>query len=160
MVSPAGDALAESASPSDSSGAVASAFTVGTADSSMGKILVNGQGLSLYLLTADSPDQSACTDACASAWPPLIVSGQAAAGDGVDGSLMGTLTRPDGSDQVTYNGHPLYTFKGDHASGDVAGQGIQSFGGTWYLLSPAGEPISGGGTAGARVSPTSSYNKY
>lgn len=159
VVSPSGDAITASGSTTDATGASASGVTIASADSSMGKILVDGQGLSLYLLTADSPDQSSCSDACAGAWPPVVANGQAAAGSGVDASLLGTLTRPDGSTQVTYNGHPLYTFKGDHAAGDVTGQGINSFGGTWYLLSPAGEPINGG-SADATVPPTSSYSQY
>ncbi len=160
VVSPAGDALKASAASGDSGGGSPAGDTVASADSSMGKILVDAQGLSLYLLTADSPDQSACTDACAGAWPPVTTTGQPSAGSGADASLLGTLTRPDGAIQVTYNGHPLYTFKGDHAPGDVAGQGIQSFGGTWYLLSPSGEPIESSASAGATAQPTSSYSQY
>lgn len=157
VVSPVGDALMAGASSGEGS---PSGVTVASADTSMGTILVDGQGLSLYLLTADSPEQSACSDACAGAWPPVTANGQTTAGSGADASLLGTLTRPDGSTQVTYNGHPLYTFKGDHVPGDVAGQGIESFGGTWSLLSPAGEPIGAGADTDPTVQPTSSYSQY
>ncbi len=160
VVSPSGDAITASGAGGDKGGASGAPITVAAADSSMGQILVDGQGLSLYLLTADSADQSACTDACTTAWPPLTTSGQAKAGSGAEASLLGTLTRPDGSTQVTYNGHPLYTFKGDHAAGDVTGQGIQSFGGTWYLLSPNGEPIEASASSDSSAQPTSSYSQY
>lgn len=159
-VSPSGDAITSSVSSGNAGGGSPASGTVAVSDSSLGKILVDGQGLSLYLLTADSSDQSACTDACATAWPPLMATGQVSAGSGADGSLLGTLVRPDGSKQVTYNGHPLYTFKGDHAAGDVAGQGINSFGGTWYLLSPAGEPIQASASTDSTAQPTSSYSQY
>jgi predicted lipoprotein with Yx(FWY)xxD motif len=154
VVSPSGDAITESMSSGAASGGSSAGVEVATGDSSFGKILVDAQGMSLYLLTTDSPDQSTCTDTCATNWPPMISSGQVSAGSGADASLLGSLTRPDGSTQVTYNGHPLYTFKGDHAAGDVAGQGI---GGKWYLLSPAGEPIQATADSGQ---PTSSYSQY
>jgi len=160
VVSPSGDAITASVPSSDTGGGSAAGATVAVSDSSMGKILVDGKGLSLYLLTADSADQSVCTDACATAWPPLTTTGQTSAGSGADAALLGTLVRPDGSNQVTYNGHPLYTFKGDHAAGDVAGQGINSFGGTWYLLSPAGEPIQSSANTDSTAQPTSSYSQY
>ena len=67
--------------------------------------------------------------------------GSPVAGDGVDATLLGTITRDDGTMQVTYNGHPLYTFVDDKASGDAGGQGKEDAGGTWHLISPAGEPI-------------------
>jgi predicted lipoprotein with Yx(FWY)xxD motif len=160
VVAPSGDAIVDGASSAESGPPASAAATVALADSSMGAILVDGQGLSLYLLTADSSDQSVCTDACATAWPPLVTKGETTAGTGVDASLLSTLTRADGEVQVTYNGHPLYTFKGDHAPGDVAGEGIESFGGTWYLISAGGEPIEGGAAVGPTAQPTSSYSQY
>jgi predicted lipoprotein with Yx(FWY)xxD motif len=160
VVSPSGDAITQSMSSGATGGGNSAGVELATADSSFGKILVDGQGMSLYLLTADSADQSACTDACASAWPPLASTGQVSAVSGAEASLLGTLTRPDGSTQVTYNGHPLDSFKGDHAAGDIAGQGIQSFGGTWYLLSPAGEQIEASANSDSPAQPTSSYSPY
>ncbi len=128
---------------------------VNTADTSLGTVLVDGQGLTLYMLTSDTSDQPACVDACLTAWPPLVTSGQATAGSGAQASLLGSLTRADGSVQVTYNGHLVYTFKGDHAAGDVAGQGKTGFGGTWYVLSPDGNPVGAPAS-----SSTSNYEGY
>ncbi len=124
-----------------------SGITVSAAESSLGTILVDEQGITLYLLTGDADGHSTCYDTCATAWPPLVVSGSPHAGEGVDGSLLSTDVRDDGSAQVLYNGHPLYYFVNDQAAGDVNGQGIENFGGIWYVVSPSGEPISGQGTA-------------
>lgn len=133
-----------------SSGNHAQAGSLKVANSSLGKILVDSQGVTLYMLTADSSDQSTCTAACAGAWPPMIVQSAPSAEAGLQASLITTIVRPDGSEQAAYNGHPLYYFKGDTKPGDVKGEGIQSFGGTWYALSPQGQPVlnnapSGGG---------------
>lgn len=106
-----------------------------------GSYLVNSQGLALYMLSADSKDASTCADKCAQAWPPLTVSGSPSAGSGVAGTLLGTITRADGSRQVTYNGMPLYTFVKDQAVGDTNGEGVNAFGGEWDLASPYGSAI-------------------
>lgn len=112
-----------------------------TAD--FGPILVGDDGFSLYMFMADiqGSDASTCYDACAEAWPPLIVDGDPTAGEGADEALLGTITRDDGSTQVTYNGWPLYFYAGDTTPGDTAGQGVDGFGGLWYLVSPSGEVI-------------------
>lgn len=165
-----------------------------------GPILVDGNGMSLYLFMADTQDSGTSTcgddDGCATEWPPLLCSGtgtgvgndnanantntntntntndnsntntntnsnantndntntsgttaaddcsaEAIAGEGVDATLLGTLTRDDGTTQVTYNGWPLYFFAADTAPGDTNGQGIDEFGGLWFLVSPTGEAI-------------------
>lgn len=103
-----------------------------------GSFLVGANGLTLYLLMRDSAGTSTCTGGCASAWPPLTVTGQPAAGTGVNASLLGTITRTDGSIQVTYNGHPLYYYMGDSAPGDENGQGS---GGVWFVVSASGDAI-------------------
>ncbi|MFP3853275.1 MAG: hypothetical protein ACLFWD_03155 [Anaerolineales bacterium] len=121
----------------------ASGVTVETADHDPGTILVGPEGLTLYLLTADSPGESTCADGCADAWPPLTTEGEPQAGEGVDASLLGTLTREDSSSQVTYNGWPLYYYSGDANPGDAGGQGFESFGGTWWVLGPDGNPVDG-----------------
>ncbi len=121
----------------------ASGTTVATADTDLGNILVGPEGLTLYLLTADSPGESTCTAGCADAWPPLTTEGEPQAGEGADGSLLGTLEREDGSTQVTYNGWPLYYYSGDASPGEAAGQGFESFGGTWWVLGPEGEAVQG-----------------
>jgi predicted lipoprotein with Yx(FWY)xxD motif len=106
-----------------------------------GSALVNGEGMALYAFSLDTGGTSACTDDCAAEWPPLASQGAPVAGEGVDATLLGTITRDDGTMQVTYNGHPLYTFVDDTAPGDANGQGLDDFDGIWNLVSPAGEPI-------------------
>jgi predicted lipoprotein with Yx(FWY)xxD motif len=98
------------------------------ATSSLGPVLVGSNGLTLYTHSGDSATSSTCTGGCATAWPPLAVpaGATATAGTGVTGTLA-TLTRDDGSLQVTYNGLPLYGWKNDHAAGDVTGQGVNGF---------------------------------
>ena len=112
------------------------AATVQVASSSLGEILVDADGRSLYLFMPDAQGESTCYDACESNWPPLTVEG--IAGDGVDAALLGTTERTDGSVQVTYNGWPLYHFGGDAAAGDTNGQGLND---VWFVVSPTGEAI-------------------
>jgi predicted lipoprotein with Yx(FWY)xxD motif len=123
--------------PTKSSGAA----SVDLASSNLGKVLVDGQGRTLYLWEADTGTASTCSGACASAWPPLTTTGQPMAGPGVSASKLGTTERSDGTTEVTYNGHPLYTFAGDRAPGQTTGQGSDGFGAEWYVLSPAGNAI-------------------
>lgn len=112
-----------------------------TAD--FGQILVNGEGMSLYVFMSDTQDAgtSACSDGCAGIWPPFTVDGEPVTGEGLDASMLGTITREDGSMQVTYNGWPLYLYAGDTAPGDTTGQGITDEYGLWYLIGPDGEVI-------------------
>jgi predicted lipoprotein with Yx(FWY)xxD motif len=118
------------------------AATVGVANSGLGKILVDSQGLTLYLFKKDSGTSSACTGACASAWPPLRANGKPTAGGGASALKLGTTARTDGTPQVTYNGHPLYLFQGDQKAGDTNGQDSTAFGAAWLALSPAGSAIT------------------
>ncbi|HEX9387033.1 MAG TPA: hypothetical protein VF918_11995 [Anaerolineales bacterium] len=116
--------------------------TVNVADvGTYGSALVNGEGMPLYVFSLDTGGTSACTDDCAAEWIPLASQGTPAAGEGVDATLLGTITRDDGTMQVTYNGHLLYTFAEDTTAGDAAGQAMEDFDGTWNLISPEGEPI-------------------
>ena len=133
--------------------------TLGVENSDLGKILDNGQGRTLYLFQADSAGKSACFGACASNWPPLR-SAKPTVGRGANASMVGTIKRSDGKPQVTYNGHPLYTFAGDSSEGATNGQGINAFGGLWYAVSPGGQQVtrtastsSGGGNSGGGVNP-------
>ena len=105
-----------------------------------GEALVDGEGRSLYLFTKDTQNAgtSTCTGDCLVEWPPLFTNGDPVAGEGVDATMLGTITLPDGTTQVTYNGWPLYYFHEDTAAGDALGQGL---GGVWFLISPAGEAI-------------------
>jgi predicted lipoprotein with Yx(FWY)xxD motif len=132
-----------SASASPPKTASGGSATVGVANSGLGKILVNSQGRTLYLFQKDVGTKSSCFGACATNWPPLRSNGKATAGSGADASLLGTTMRSDGKPQVTYNGHPLYLFKGDSKAGDTSGEGINAFGGSWYALSAAGDQVSG-----------------
>jgi predicted lipoprotein with Yx(FWY)xxD motif len=115
---------------------------VGVAQSSLGQILVDSQGRTLYLFQKDSGTTSACTGACATAWPPLRTPARPTAGSGVNANLLGTSPRSDGGAQVTYNGHPLYRFIKDQKPGDTNGEGVNAFGASWFALTPAGSQIS------------------
>jgi len=133
---------AAGASPQAAAPAAPGEASVKVAQLSIGNVLVNANGMTLYILTSDPDGQSTCSGGCAAAWPPDTVSGAPAAGQGVDSSLLGTFTRADGSQQVTYAGHPLYTYRADSSPGNVNGQGITSFGGTWYVLGADGQPVT------------------
>jgi predicted lipoprotein with Yx(FWY)xxD motif len=115
---------------------------VGVRSTSLGKILVNGRGLTLYMFMKDTNGKSSCSGACAKAWPPLLTKGHPTAGTGVSASKLGTTKRSDGTTQVTYNKHPLYRFMLDHnRPGSTAGEGVMAFGAKWYVVSPSGSPI-------------------
>ena len=115
--------------------------TIDVAKSSLGDIVVDSKGWTLYLFTKDANGKSACTDSCASAWPPATVSGTPTAGGGLDAGMLGTTTRADGTTQVTYNGHPLYRFSGDAKAGDTNGEGASAFGAAWYAVSSKGDAV-------------------
>ncbi len=122
-----------------SSSSSSSAVSVKTASSSLGTILVDQDGKTLYLFEADKGGTSSCNGTCTSYWPP--VTGEATAGSGVTAGMLGTTKRSDGSMEVTYGGHPLYWFSGDTAAGDTNGEGLTDFGGAWYAVSPAGKAV-------------------
>jgi predicted lipoprotein with Yx(FWY)xxD motif len=117
---------------------------VGIGKSPLGRILVDGKGITLYDFVKDKGTTSVCYGACAALWPPLIAKGKPIAGPGVRASLLGTTKRKDGKLEVTYNGHPLYYFVTDHKPGQTTGQGVNQFGGPWWVLSPAGKEIHRG----------------
>jgi predicted lipoprotein with Yx(FWY)xxD motif len=115
---------------------------VSTATTSLGRILVDARGHTLYLFGKDKNGKSACSGACAAAWPPLIATGKPRAGAGAEASRLGTTRRADGRLQVTYNRHPVYTFVKDTKKGQTNGEGLNAFGGTWDVLSPAGAKVA------------------
>jgi predicted lipoprotein with Yx(FWY)xxD motif len=118
--------------------------SIGTSNGArLGTILVDSKGRTLYLFRRDSGSRSTCLGACASAWPPLRATGKPAVSGRASVSLVGTSTRSDGERQVTYRGHPLYLYAGDEKAGDTRGQGLTDFGAGWYVLSPAGQQVSG-----------------
>jgi predicted lipoprotein with Yx(FWY)xxD motif len=126
-------------------------------NSKLGKILVDSRGRTLYLFSKDTRSKSACSGACATPWPPLRASGKVEAGSGVKASKLATIKRSDGKPQVTYNGHPLYTFVMDKKRGDTNGEGLTAFGGHWFAISPAGKQVSskkpGSGSASPPAAP-------
>jgi predicted lipoprotein with Yx(FWY)xxD motif len=137
--------------------AQAKGAVVSTAKTSLGRIIVNANGRTLYLFEKDRNGKSACSGQCAAFWPPLITSGKPSATGGAKASLLGTTKRADGRLQVTYNHHPLYTFVKDQKAGQTSGEGVNAFGAGWDVLSPAGAkiekpsapaPAGGGGGGG------------
>jgi predicted lipoprotein with Yx(FWY)xxD motif len=106
----------------------------------LGTILAAGKKeLTVYLFEADKGSSSTCTGACAKVWPP--VAGKGVAKEQAKASDLGTITRSDGTTQVTYKGHPLYYFMKDKDDEDAYGQGSKSFGAGWYVLTPSGKKI-------------------
>jgi len=110
----------------------------------LGRILVDSKGITLYDFVKDKGTTSVCYGACAALWPPLLTKGKPVAGPGVRASLLGTTKRKDGKLEVTYNGHPLYYFVTDRKPGQTTGQGVNQFGGPWWVLSTAGKEIHRG----------------
>jgi len=137
---------ATSSSSTTSTAAAATGVTIKTATGSGGTYLAGPNGHALYLWVADSGGKSACSGACAHAWPPLETKGAPTAGSGVNASDLGTITRSDGSEQVTYKGHPLYYFIADTTAGSTKGQGSDGFGAKWWLIGPSGTAITAGAT--------------
>jgi len=134
-------ASSPSAAASASSSSAAAAIKLASVSGIPGQFLVDAQGKTMYLWEADMHGTSTCSGACASAWPPVTVTGAPQAASGVDQSLLGTVTRSDGTMQLTYNHHPLYYFAGDSAAGQAHGQGSKAFGAGWYVVNAKGSKI-------------------
>jgi predicted lipoprotein with Yx(FWY)xxD motif len=139
-----------------SASASATAGTVTTHPGSAGQFLTDSSGRAVYLFAADAMNKSNCAGACAGAWPPVPAKGSLTASGGAMAGDLGTITRSDGTKQVTYKGHPLYYFAGDSGPGQTHGQGVNGFGAKWYLLAPSGTQITGSETASAPSAPASS----
>ncbi|WP_026411079.1 COG4315 family predicted lipoprotein [Actinomadura oligospora] len=126
-------------------GGTVAAATVGN----LGKVLVDGKGRTVYLFEKDHGTTSSCSGACAAVWPPVITTGKPQAGSGAKASMLGTTSRSGGKTQVTYGGHPLYYYTPDAGmKGSAKGQGLNQFGGGWYVVSPAGKKVEQGGDHG------------
>ena len=141
---PASSSAQAAGASSASSGTTLKTTTIGGT-----QVLTNSAGFTLYWFAPDTSTTSKCTGSCVTYWPP--VKGPATAGSGVTGTL-GVITRPDGTMQATYNGHPLYTYVGDSAPGQNKGNGLNISGGLWYQATvsggapaPAASPSSHGG---------------
>ena len=125
--------------------------------SSLGVILVDGKGKTLYLFEKDKSGKSSCYGACATNWPPYLTTKKPTAGTGAKKALLGTTKRKDGKLQVTYNHHPLYWFKYDAKAGQTKGENVNAFGADWYVVSAKGtkvEPKAGTGGGGGPTGPT------
>jgi predicted lipoprotein with Yx(FWY)xxD motif len=141
--SPAGASSPSAAASSPAAAAGASGGTViTTAKSSAGTVLASGTGRAVYVWAKDTGDMSNCTGACAGAWPPVTTTATATATGGAKASDIGTITRSDGTKQVTYDGHPLYYFAGDSGPGTASGQGSDGFGAKWWLITPTGGDVT------------------
>jgi predicted lipoprotein with Yx(FWY)xxD motif len=133
-------------------GSIARSATGTTASVSLGKtklglILVNSKRHTLYMFAKDKNGKSSCSGSCAKFWPPALQAGKPTAGSGVKASLLATTRRSNGSLQLTYNKHPLYSFVLDKKAGQTNGEGNVAFGAKWYA-------VSAKGTAVVKASPT------
>jgi predicted lipoprotein with Yx(FWY)xxD motif len=132
----------QSTAASTSTAAATPGVAVATKKSKIGTILAAGpKHLTVYLFEADKGASSACSGACAKAWPPVTTSGEPTVSGSAVSADLGTTMRADGTKQVTYKGHPLYFFEKDGDSGDAYGQGSKAFGAGWYVLKPSGEKL-------------------
>jgi predicted lipoprotein with Yx(FWY)xxD motif len=134
------DATGSTAPPKTADGHSA---TIGMAkNGSLGNILVDSQGHTLYLFKKDTGTKSMCSGECANDWPPLTANGKPTVGTGLDAAKVATSTRSDGTSQVTYNGHPLYRYEADTKQGDVNGQGLNVFGAVWWAVDTSGSAVT------------------
>ncbi len=131
-----------SAASSSSGAAAAAATSLSTKHSKFGTILAAGsKQLTVYLFEGDTGSASTCSGACASAWPPVTTKGTPTAAGSATAADLATITRSDGTKQLTYKGHPLYYFVQDKDSSDAYGQGAKAFGASWYVLAPSGVKV-------------------
>jgi predicted lipoprotein with Yx(FWY)xxD motif len=115
--------------------------TVALHTTALGHVLVDARGRTLYLFEGDKGRTSACYGSCAGFWPPVLVKAKPTAGSGVKRSLLGVTMRKGGAHQLTYAGHPLYRFALDEKAGQAKGEGLDDFGGHWYVLGAGGAKI-------------------
>jgi len=132
MTDPAGAAAADSAQ---------ARATLTVRSSPYARILFDGRGYALYAFSKDTRGRSACSGACARAWPPYLASGTLRAGKGIDASLLSTIRRADGTRQVTYAGRPLYYYVGDTKRGEVSCQNVFEYGGLWLVVRASGRVV-------------------
>lgn len=128
----------------------------------VGTVLVNAQGRTLYTFAPDKAQKVTCTGSCATYWPPLkISSGKAGVSGGAEASMVGSDPNPSGGRVVTYKGWPLYTYVADSGPGADHGQGINSSGGFWYVISPSGKVITSKASTSSSSSSSGGYgNPY
>jgi predicted lipoprotein with Yx(FWY)xxD motif len=139
---------------------LAGGSAISVEQTSLGKTLVDANGRTLYLFQADKPSVSALSPAGFAVWPPFTTTVTPQALGGASAAQIGTIAGPGASRQVTYNGHPLYYYVGDKQTGSTAGQGLREFGALWYVLSPAGNAVTGAPAAPEAVAPAESSGGY
>jgi predicted lipoprotein with Yx(FWY)xxD motif len=152
---PAAGNSATSSAPSST--AAQSGLTIGTRSTSIGTVLVNAQGKTLYWFAIDTSTTSKCTGACATYWPPVIGTPKAASGSNLT-MKFGTITRSGGQLQATYDGHPLYTYAGDTSAGQTGGNAKNLSGGLWWAMTPSGSKL--GAKPAAHTSTSSGGGGY
>jgi predicted lipoprotein with Yx(FWY)xxD motif len=124
----------------------------------LGSVLVDSEGMTVYLFTPDEGGtESTCYGSCEAVWPPVLAEGKPSAGEGAMSSDLGTTKRKDGTTQVTYNGHPVYTFSADNAPGEANGQEVE---GTWFALDEAGSAVEGKPSAAEGEESSGGYGGY
>jgi predicted lipoprotein with Yx(FWY)xxD motif len=142
-----GGSSSSSSSSSEAAGGEGSGggMTVSAAEvSGLGPILVDSEGMTVYEFTEDNGTTSSCYGGCEEEWPPVVASGKPTAGEGAMAADLGTTKRKDGTVQVTYKGHPIYTFADDESPGEANGNEDD---GTWFVLNEAGSAVEGKATA-------------
>ena len=146
IASGCGGGNSSSSSNASASSASGDGTVSGSEVSGLGTVLVDSEGLTVYEFAKDQGTTSSCYGACAEGWPPVLAEGKPTAGEGAMSSQLGTTRRKDGSMQVTYAGHPLYTFVEDSAPGEANGNDSTAFGGKWSVMDEAGEAVAGTAT--------------
>jgi predicted lipoprotein with Yx(FWY)xxD motif len=136
------------------------AATVNGTTTSLGKIITNGQGRTLYVFAGDTGPASMCSGACATNWPPYLATKKPAGGGGVSAGSITLVKRADGKKQVALGGHPLYYFAGDQASGQMNGQGVDEFGAKWWAVAPSGTSVMAAAKSSGGSGGSSSGNSY
>ncbi|MDX6358078.1 MAG: hypothetical protein QOH37_1132 [Nocardioidaceae bacterium] len=152
-LSACGSSSSTTATPAGGGGASSAPATgsgLHVADTSLGKVLVDANGRTVYMFSPDSSGKSTCDSSCLQYWPP-VAPGKAAST--VTGKVASTSTTAGGK-IATVAGWPLYTFIQDQQPGDVAGEGFNDFGGVWYAVSPSGQPVKGAGASSSSSAPT------
>jgi predicted lipoprotein with Yx(FWY)xxD motif len=130
---------------------------VSTAKTSLGTVVVDGSGRTLYLFAKDTGPKSTCSGSCAVNWPPFTASSMPKAGGGVQASALSLIKRSDGRRQVVIDGHPLYFFAGDQSAGQLNGQGVNAFGAKWFTVSPSGKGITGSASSSSSGTSTAPH---
>ena len=141
--------------PSSPAASSAGSVTIGTRSTSIGTVLVNSEGHTLYWFALDTPTTSNCTGTCATYWPPVLGKPKAASGTSLP-KAFGTIKRSGGEVQATYDGHPLYTYASDTSAGMTSGNGLNLSGGLWWAMTPSGSKPAATPTSSSS-SPSSGY---